>query len=156
MLCWSVYLETVVPLQRVGSEARDGLPNGHGLCRSRGREELLEIVAVQVRLKTRQRPECARRGGLGIDGGGWWINSALWIAWTQTNGVSEHDLRQSSCREYGQHALPPSSTLPTRLICILRSPQLLSAPRACDHQHRAGTRLIYSTGPQDVSTRRLI
>lgn len=50
-----LYLERFVPLQRAGSGARDRLPHGDGLCGRRGREELLEDLAVQVRLKKKRR-----------------------------------------------------------------------------------------------------
>lgn len=47
----SACLEGLVPLDSAGRGASDGLADGHGLRRGRGREELLEDFAVQVRLR---------------------------------------------------------------------------------------------------------
>lgn len=55
-------LERFVPLDSAGGGTGDGLPHGHGVRGSRGGEELLEVLAVQVRLGKDKREKIAPRG----------------------------------------------------------------------------------------------
>lgn len=78
-----LHLERLVPLESAGGRACDRLSHGHGLRRSRGGEELLKDLAVQVRLP---RFEKSFRQGMRKK--------------TSKSKVRGKDSRRGGCRDY--------------------------------------------------------